>query len=124
MNKLLKSAKEKKYQEFQERIKEILDDKVTDRINELKKDLKSNCIDEALKKRIKRIRGGKLQKKFVTTQQGFKIQDGKAVKQSAAERRKRKIGAKKASRKRRGQKAKIQRKRKRSLVKRKARGLD
>lgn len=66
-----------------------------------------------------RIRGGKVQRrKKVSNVPGSKIQDGKVVRMSPAERRKRKLGAKRGSRKRKSKMTQILRKRKRSLQKR------
>jgi hypothetical protein len=66
-----------------------------------------------------RIRKGKVERrKKVSNVPGMKIQDGQLTRMSAAERRKRKLGAKKGSRKRKRKMAQIIRKRKRSLQKR------
>jgi acetyl-CoA acetyltransferase len=66
-----------------------------------------------------RIRGGKVERrKKVSNVEGMKISDGKLKRMSAAERRRRKLGAKKSARKRKIKMAQILRKRKRSLQKR------
>ena len=66
-----------------------------------------------------RIRGGKVQRrKKISNVEGMKLTDGQLKRMSAAERRKRKLGAKKGARKRKTKMAQIIRKRKRSLQKR------
>lgn len=70
-----------------------------------------------------RIRKGKVERrKKVSNVPGMKLQDGQLTRMSAAERRKRKLGAKKGSRKRKIHMAKILQKRKKSLQKRKRLG--
>lgn len=71
-----------------------------------------------------RIRGGKIQRrKKVSNVPGMTIRGGKLVRMSPAERRHRKMAAKKAARKERGKRAQINRKRKLSLMKRRRLGL-
>lgn len=82
-------------------------------------------LQEIAFKRVNRVRGRKVQRRVKTAgRRGFKIDtSGKAVRQSASERLKRKRGAIKAARKRRGKRSVIQRKRLRSLQKRKSAGI-
>lgn len=66
-----------------------------------------------------RIRGGKVERrKRVSNVPGMTLRSGKLVRMSASERRKRKLGAKKASRKRKAKMTRILQKRKRSMQKR------
>lgn len=66
-----------------------------------------------------RIRGGKVQRrKKVSNVPGMTLRGGKLTRMSPAERRRRKLGAKKAARKAKTKKAQIIRKRKMSLMKR------
>lgn len=66
-----------------------------------------------------RIRGGKVERrKKVSNVPGMTIRGGKLTRMSPAERRRRKLGAKKAARKTKAKKAQIMRKRKISLQKR------
>ena len=82
-------------------------------------------IDEARFKIVKaRIRGGKVQRrKKVATQPGMTFRGGKLIRMSPAERRKRKLGARKGKMKRRGKMAMIKRKRQMSIRKRERLGL-
>ena len=82
-------------------------------------------IDEARFKIVKaRIRGGKVQRrKKVSTQPGMTFRGGKLIRMSPAERRKRKLGARKGKMKRRGKMAMIKRKRQMSIRKRERLGL-
>ena len=82
-------------------------------------------IDEARFKVVKaRIRGGKVQRrKKVATQPGMTFRGGKLIRMSPAERRKRKLGARKGKMKRRGKMAMIKRKRQMSIRKRERLGL-
>lgn len=82
-------------------------------------------LDEARVKIVKaRVRGGKIQRrKKVSNVPGYTLRGGKLTKMSPAERRKRKLGAKRAKIKRRGKMTRILQKRKRSLMKRKALGI-
>ena len=71
-----------------------------------------------------RIRGGVVQRrKRVSSVPGKTIRGGQLKRMSAAERRRRKLGAKKAKLKTRGKQVQIQRNRKLSLMKRKRLGL-
>lgn len=82
-------------------------------------------IDEARIKIIKaRIRGGKIQRrKKVSNVAGMTLRGGKLQRMSPAERRRRKMGAKKAKIKRRSKMSRTLMKRQRSIRKRKALGL-
>ena len=82
-------------------------------------------LDEARIKIIKaRIRGGKIQRrKKVSNVPGMTLRGGKLKRMSTAERRRRKMGARKAKIKRRSKMSRALMKRQRSLRKRKALGL-
>lgn len=82
-------------------------------------------LDEARINIVKaRIRGGKIQRrKKVSNVPGMTIRGGKLQRMSAAERRRRKLGARKAVRKRAPKMNRALMKRKRSLMKRRALGL-
>lgn len=82
-------------------------------------------LDEARINLVKaRIRGGVVQRrKKVSNVPGMTIRGGQLKRMSAAERRRRKLGAKKAQLKTRGKQIQIQRNRKLSLMKRKRLGL-
>jgi hypothetical protein len=71
-----------------------------------------------------RIRGGKIQRrKRVSNVPGMTIRGGKLTRMSPAERRRRRLGAKRAKIKVRGKRSQILRKRKVSLMKRKRLGI-
>jgi hypothetical protein len=71
-----------------------------------------------------RIRGGKIQRrKKVSNVPGFTMRGGQLTRMSASERRRRKLGAKKAARKTRTKKTQMLRKRRMSLMKRKRLGI-
>ena len=71
-----------------------------------------------------RIRGGKVQRrKKLSAVKGYTLRGGKLVRMSPTERRKRKLGARKAKIKRRRTLNRALMKRRRSLIKRKALGL-
>ena len=71
-----------------------------------------------------RIRAGKVQRRRkVSSVPGYTFRGGKMVRMSATERRKRKLGARKAKFKRRSKMSQIIRKRRMSLRKRKAMGV-
>jgi len=71
-----------------------------------------------------RIRNGKVQRrKKISAVKGYTIRGGKLVRMSAAERRHRKAGARKAKNKRRAKLRQALRKRRMSLKKRKAMGI-
>ena len=97
-----------------------------DRRERLKREITEETqIDEARFKVVKaRIRGGKVQRrKKVATQPGMTFRGGKLIRMSPAERRKRKLGARKGKMKRRGKMAMIKRKRQMSIRKRERLGL-
>ena len=97
-----------------------------DRRERLKREITEETqIDEARFKVVKaRIRGGKVQRrKKVATQPGMTFRGGKLIRMSPAERRHRKMGARKAKIKRRGKMSIIRRKRKMSMAKRHRMGL-
>jgi len=71
-----------------------------------------------------RIRGGKIQRrKKVSNVAGFTMRAGKLTRMSPTERRKRKLGAKKAARKSRAKRSQMLRKRRMSLMKRQRLGV-
>ena len=71
-----------------------------------------------------RIRGGKIQRrKKVSNVSGFTMRGGKLTRMSATERRRRKLGAKKAARKSKAKKTQMLRKRRMALMKRQRLGL-
>lgn len=82
-------------------------------------------LDEARIKVVKaRVRGGKIQRrKKVSNVPGMTVRAGKLQRMSAAERRRRKLGAKRAVRKRIPKMNRALMKRKRSLMKRRSLGL-
>lgn len=101
---------------------EEMDEKDDD---EDKKDDKEEGISEARINIVKaRIRGGKIQRrKKVSNVAGMTMRGGKLTRMSPSERRRRKLGAKKAARKSRAKKSQMLRKRKMSLMKRSRLGL-
>ncbi len=93
-----------------------------------KSDLKESeeeTLEEARIRLIKaRIRGGKIQRrKRISNVPGMTLRGGKLQRMTAAERRRRKLGARKAVRKRAPKMNRALMKRKRSLMKRRALGL-
>lgn len=81
-------------------------------------------LDEARIKIVTRVRGGKIQRrKKLSNVQGMTLRGGKLTRMSPAERRKRKMGARKAKIKRKSKMSRAIMKRKRSLMRRKAMGL-
>ena len=82
-------------------------------------------LDEARIKLVKaRVRGGKVERrKKVSNVPGMTIRGGQLKRMSAAERRRRKMGARKAKMKRKAKMTRTLMKRKRSLQKRKSLGL-
>jgi len=109
------------------RLYAILEDKLSmlkNVISEAKKPNR-NVVKQGRAKIIRaRVRGGKVQrrKKFSAVK-GFTIRGGKMVRMSPAERRKRKMGARRGKLKRKAKMARAMMKRKRSLRKRAAIGL-
>jgi len=94
-------------------------------ISEAKKKPNRNVVKQGRAKIIRaRVRGGKVQRrKKLSAVKGFTIRGGKLVRMSPAERRKRKMGARRAKIKAKGKRARALMKRKRSLRKRAAIGL-
>jgi hypothetical protein len=71
-----------------------------------------------------RVRGGKIQRRVkVAAQQGYIMKGGKAVKEKASERLRRKIAQKRGARKRKAKAARAKIARMRSMRKRKSLGL-
>lgn len=93
--------------------------------DEDEKEDKEEGISEARINIVKaRVRGGKIQRrKKVSNVAGMTIRGGKLTRMSPSERRRRKLGAKKAARKSRAKKSQMLRKRKLSLMKRARLGL-
>lgn len=109
---------------FEERIDQILAEK----LNQKKKELTEGIVNIQKLGRTKlyrlRIRGGKVQRrKRVSGVSGYTIRQGRLTRMSAVERRRRKMGARRARLKRRSKMSVILRKRKFSLRKRKSLGL-
>jgi hypothetical protein len=109
---------------FEERIDQILAEK----LNQKKKDLAEGITNIQKLGRTKlyrlRIRGGKVQRrKKVSGVAGYTIRKGRLTRMSAVERRRRKMGARRARLKRKSKMSVILRKRKFSLRKRKSLGL-
>lgn len=109
---------------FEERIDQILAEK----LNQKKKELTESIVNIQKLGRTKvyrlRIRGGKVQRrKKVSGVSGYTIRKGRLTRMSAVERRRRKMGARRARLKRRAKMSVILRKRKFSLRKRKSLGL-
>ena len=95
-------------------------------VNDTEKgDLKEEELDEARINLIRaRVRGGKIQRrKRVSNVAGMTLRGGTLKRMSAAERRRRKMGARKGKAKRRAKLSRSLMKRKRSLQKRKSLGL-
>lgn len=81
-------------------------------------------LEEARIKIVTRVRGGKVQRrKKISNVPGMTIRGGKLKRMSPAERRRRKMGARRAKIKRKGKMSRILQKRKRSLSRRKSMGL-
>jgi len=82
-------------------------------------------VEEQRVRKVNRIRGGKVQRrKRVSAKKGFTYRDGKLVRISPAERRRRSLGQKRGARKRKATQSMAVRKRKRTLRKRKALGFN
>lgn len=88
-------------------------DNIIDEIFDLL-DSDEEYVDEG-RERKRVVRGGKVYKKIKCTNPNQKVVNGRCVRISQEEKRKRARGAKKAVRKRRAQKASIQRHRKKSI---------
>ena len=85
----------------------------------------SQFLDEATWARINRVRGGQIQRrKMVSQRPGYRMQDGKLVRMTSMEKRKRHIAQMKAARKRKPMMARILRKRKLSLRRRQSAGIN
>jgi hypothetical protein len=73
----------------------------------------SQFLDEATWARINRVRGGQIQRRKIISQRpGYRMQDGKLVRMSSMEKRKRHIAQMKAARKRKPMMARILKKKK------------
>ena len=85
----------------------------------------SQFLDEATWARINRVRGGQIQRRRIVSQRpGYRMQDGKLVRMSSMEKRKRHIAQMKAARKRKPMMTRILRKRKLSLRRRETAGIN
>jgi len=87
----------------------------------LKKDDKYYISEEDINEAVKKItvvRDGKKKKVKKSTKKGYKIVDGKEVKQSSTEKRKLSKSAKKAAKKRKGKQSVAKRKRAKSIARR------
>lgn len=107
--------------------KEIIEAKLRQILEEKLEFLKLHIqLDEAPRVKIikARVRGGKVQRrKKVATQAGYTIRKGKVTRMSTAERRNRKMAARRAKLKRKAKMARALMARKRSLRKRAALGV-
>lgn len=119
---------------MEERLEKIANQKLDDLKKEIAKEEYENMgveLDEANIQKMGRtklirvrIRKGKVQRrKKLSAVPGYTIRGGKMVRMTSQERRRRKMGARRARIKRRGKLSQILRKRKMSLRKRKAMGL-
>lgn len=132
MIELLDSLRNGDFVSFKEQLFNRLDQLADEKLGQLKVDMANEMfeIDEAnVQKmgRVKlirvRIRGGKVQRrKKVSAVKGSTMRGGKLTRMSAQERRKRKMGARKAKFKRRSKMRQSLMKRQRSLRRRKAMG--
>ena len=85
----------------------------------------SQFLDEANWAKVNRVRGGQIQRrKMVSQRPGYRMQDGKLVRMSSMEKRKRHIAQMKAARKRKPMMARILRRRKLSLRRRQSAGIN
>jgi hypothetical protein len=81
-------------------------------------------LDEQSWKRVNRVRSGQIQRrKMVSQRPGYRMQNGKLVRMSAAEKRKRHLAQVKAARKRKPMMSRILRKRKISIRRRSTAGI-
>lgn len=119
---------------MEERLEEIANQKLDELKKEIAKEEYENMgieLDEANIQKMGRtklirirIRGGKVQRrKKLSSVPGYTIRGGRMVRMSSQERRKRRLGARRAKIKRRGKLSQILRKRRMSLRKRKAMGV-
>ena len=85
----------------------------------------SQFLDEATWARINRVRGGQIQRRKIISQRpGYRMQDGKLVRMSSMEKRKRHLAQMKAARKRKPMMTRILRRRKLSLRRRQTAGIN
>ena len=85
----------------------------------------SQFLDEANWERVNRVRGGQIQRRKIISQRpGYRMQDGKLVRMSSMEKRKRHLAQMKAARKRKPMKTRILRRRKLSLRRRQTAGIN
>lgn len=107
------------------KIYNILEEKLSILKETLMLEANRNVIKQGRAKIIKaRVRGGKIQRrKKLSAVKGYTIRGGKLIRMSPAEKRKRKMGARRAKFKRKAKLARALMKRKRSLRKRAAIGL-
>jgi hypothetical protein len=85
----------------------------------------SQFLDEATWARVNRVRGGQIQRRKIISQRpGYRMQDGKLVRMSSMEKRKRHLAQVKAARKRKPIMTRILRKRKLSLRRRETAGIN
>ena len=119
---------------IENRLEEIANQKLDELKKEIAKEEYENMgieLDEANVQKMGRtklirirVRKGKVQRRTkLSAVPGYTIRGGRLVRMSTQERRKRKLGARKAKIKRRGKLSQILRKRRMSLRKRKAMGL-
>lgn len=81
-------------------------------------------LDEATWARVNRVRGGKIQRrKMISQRPGYRMQDGKLVRMTSMEKRKRHLAQVRAARKRKPMMTRILRKRKLSLRRRQTAGI-
>jgi hypothetical protein len=133
MMKLVESIITKQYDNANQELAEAFRNIMEKKMSEMKKQLAAKMceeeteqLDEAPRVAIvkARIRGGKIQRrKRVSNVAGFTMRAGKLTRMSASERRKRKLGARKAARKSRTKRNQMLRKRRMSLMKRSRLGL-
>ena len=85
----------------------------------------SQFLDEANWERVNRVRGGQIQRrKMISQRPGYRMQDGKLVRMSSMEKRKRHLAQMKAARKRKPMMTRILRRRKLSLRRRQTAGIN
>jgi len=112
-------------EEFYNRMENIAFQKLDEKKIATAAQIDEENLDEARVKIVKaRFRAGKLERrKKVSTQPGFTFRNGKLQRMSPAERRNRKMSARRSKSKRRASASRSLMKRKRTLRKRKAMGL-
>ena len=133
MNSLIESLFNGDIVSFKEQLIKRLDELADEKLIQLKMDMTDEMfdLDEGNIQRMGRtklvrvrIRGGKVQRrKKVSAVKGYTLRGGRLTRMSAQERRRRKMGARKAKFKRRAKMGQALRKRKRSLMKRRTMGL-